>query len=127
LGTPMAQPQYMQPQMAAPMQQVVMPQANCQCVPQCVPMCQPCCDPCATMCSPCGPGTWSGGYMDSGCCGEVSTDATYDSGTTITPSTSQPTLSPGQTYVPQGTSLTNPDPGPASNRVNFPSSIKPAE
>jgi hypothetical protein len=125
LGTPMVQPQFVQPQMAAPMQQAVMPQANCQCQPQCVPMCQPCCDPCANMCSPCGPSTWSGGYMDSGCCGDASTGTTYDSGTTIVPGTSQPTLPSGTTFAPSGgTSL---DPGPAQNRVNFPSSIKPAE
>jgi hypothetical protein len=124
LGTPMVQPQFVQPQMAAPMQQVVMPQANCQCAPQCVPMCQPCCDPCANMCSPCGPSTWSGGYMDSGCCGDVSTGTTYDSGATVVPGTSQPTLPPGTTFAPQGTSIT--DPGPAPNSVNFPSSVKPA-
>ncbi len=120
LGTP-----YIQPQMAAPMQQMAMPQANCQCAPQCVPMCQPCCDPCASMCSPCGPSGWSGGYMDSGCCGETAPATGYDSGTTIVPSTSQPTLSPGTTYAPQGgTSLT--DPGPAPARVNYPESTKPA-
>jgi hypothetical protein len=118
LGTP-----YVQPQMAAPMQQVVMPQANCQCMPQCVPMCQPCCDPCATMCSPCGPGTWSGGYMESGCCEGAAPATGYDSGTTIVPSTQQPTLPPGTTYAPLGgTSLT--DPGPAT--VNYPESTKSA-
>ena len=129
LGTPyVQQPQYIQPQMAAPMQQMVMPQANCQCapqcVPQCVPQCQPCYDPCANMCSPCGPGTWSGGYMDSGCCEGATTDSGYESGT-IVPSTQQPTL-PSTTYAPQGGSpLTGPDPGPS--RVNFPESAKPTE
>ncbi len=130
LGTPyVQQPQYMQP-MAAPMQQMVMPQANCECAPQCMPTCQPtcqpCCDPCANMCSPCGPSTWSGGYMDGGCCEESTTPtSTYDSGTTIVPSTQQPSLP--STYVPQGSSpLTSPDPGP-STRVNFPESAKPAD
>jgi hypothetical protein len=124
LGTPMVQPQFVQPQMAAPMQQVVMPQANCQCQPQCVPMCQPCCDPCANMCSPCGPSTWSGGYMDSSCCGDASTGTTYDSGTVV-PGTSQPALPPGTTFAPSGG--TGLDPGPAQSRgVNFPSSIRPA-
>ncbi len=126
LGTPYVQqpqqylqPQYIQPQMAAPaMQQFAVPQSNCQCVPQCVPMCQPCYDPCANMCSPCGPGNWSGGYMESGCCEEMTSPSTgYESGTYV-PSTQQPTLPPG-TYAPQGgTSLT--DPGPA--RVNYPES-----
>jgi hypothetical protein len=111
LGTPYAQPQYVQPQMAAPMQQMVMPQANCQCVPQCIPMCQPCYDPCSNMCSPCGPSMWSGGYMGSGCCEETTTPATgYDSGATMVPSTQQPSLP--QTFMPQGSSIMN-DPGPA--------------
>lgn len=134
LGTPyVQQPQYMQPQMAAPMQQMVMPQANCQCapqcVPQCIPQCQPCCDPCMNMCSPCGSGGWSGGYMDSGsmdsgCCGGATTDSGYESGTMV-PSTGQPTL-PSTTYAPQGgSSLT--DPGPAPATVNFPESTKPSE
>ena len=129
LGTPyVQQPQFMQP-MAAPMQQMVMPQANCQCAPQCMPTCQPmspcqpCCDPCANMCSPCGPSTWSGGYMDGGCCEESTTPAsTYDGGT-IVPSTQQPSLP--STYVPQGSSPLTTDPGPA--RVNYPESTKPAD
>jgi hypothetical protein len=122
LGTP-----YVQQPMAAPMQQMVMPQANCQCapqcMPQCVPMCQPCCDPCASMCSPCGPSTWSGGYMDGGCC-EGSTPANvYDSGTSV-PSSQQPSLPQNQTYgVPGGTPLT--DPGPRTG-VNYPESAKPS-
>ena len=132
LGTPyVQQPQFMQP-MAAPMQQMVMPQANCQCAPQCMPTCQPmspcqpCCDPCANMCSPCGPSTWSGGYMDGGCCEESTTPAsTYDGGTstydsgTIVPSPQQPSLP--STYTPPPTN----DPGPA--RVNYPDSAKPAD
>jgi hypothetical protein len=123
LGTP-----YIQPQMAAPMQQMVMPQPNCQCVPQCAPQCmpqcmpacQPCCDPCAPMCSPCGTG-WSGGYMDSGCC-EQGTPA-YDSGTMV-PDTGQPQI-PATTFVPGGPGITT-DPGPAPARVNFPESTKPS-
>lgn len=123
LGTPMVQPQFVQPQMAAPVPQMAMPQANCQCVPQCVPMCNPCCDPCATMCSPCGPAMWSGGYMDSGCCEEASPATGYDSGATLVPNTTQPSLP--QTFAPQGsTSLT--DPGPAPARVNYPESTRPA-
>jgi hypothetical protein len=126
LGTP-----YVQQPMAAPMQQVVMPQANCQCapqcvpqcMPQCVPMCQPCCDPCASMCSPCGPSTWSGGYMDGGCCEGTTSGEVYDSGTVV-PSNQQPSLP--QTFVPQGTTpLTSPDPGPRTG-VNYPESAKPS-
>lgn len=120
LGTPYVQPQFVQPQVAAPAQQVVMPQANCQCVPQCIPMCQPCCDPC--MCSPCGPSMWSGGYIDSGCCEQAVPATGYDSGATLVPSTTQPSLP--QTYVPQGgASLA--DPGPA--QVNYPQSTRPAQ
>ena len=120
LGTPMVQPQYVQPQMAAPPQQVVMPQANVQCVPQCIPMCQPCCDPCATMCSPCGPAMWSGGYMEGACCeGGVPVQG-YDSGATMVPSTQQPTLP--QTFMPGGSQQITP--GPAE--VNYPPSTKPA-
>lgn len=120
LGTP-----YIQPQMAAPVQQMVMPQANCQCMPQCmpqcVPVCQPCCDPCATMCPPCDPCSTSTGYLDSGCCGQMAPATGYESSTSV-PTTSMPTLP--QTYTPQGSSNIG-DPGPA--RVNYPESAKPLE
>lgn len=131
LGTPyVQQPQYFQPQMAAPMPQMAMPQANCQCapqcVPQCIPQCQPCYDPCANLCSPCGQGSWSGGYMESGsmgsgCCEEGTPATGYESGT-IVPSTQQPSL-PSTYLPPGGSSLT--DPGPA--QVNYPESTKPTE